>query len=101
MAPSTSSSSSSSLARLNNIANHISPAMSTTNFPESVVPQAPEDGMFGLTRAFKADTDALKVDLVSSPAPPHLQHAIANHAVSHRVLVPTAITMLSPGFSPS
>ncbi|KAK2591977.1 Aspartate aminotransferase, cytoplasmic [Conoideocrella luteorostrata] len=65
MAPtSSSSSSSSSLARLNNIANHISPAMaSTTSFPADAVPQAPEDALFGLARAYKADTSSLKVDL--------------------------------------
>ncbi|KAG6025703.1 hypothetical protein E4U40_002532 [Claviceps sp. LM458 group G5] len=61
MAPSPSSS---SLARLDNIANHISPAMvSTTNFPAESVPQAPEDALFGLARAFKADTSPIKVDL--------------------------------------
>ncbi|KZZ95378.1 aspartate aminotransferase [Moelleriella libera RCEF 2490] len=65
MAPSsTSSSSSPSLARLNTIANHISPAMAfTTNFPSDTVPQAPEDPLFGLARAYKADTSPIKVDL--------------------------------------
>ena len=35
----------------------------TTRFPADVVPQAPEDPLFGLTRAFKADTFDEKVDL--------------------------------------
>lgn len=71
MAPSSSSSStpsasaSSSLQRLNSIANHISPAMaSATSFPADTVPQAPEDALFGLARAYKADTSPQKVDLV-------------------------------------
>lgn len=65
----TPSPSSSSLARLDSIANHISPAMvSTTNFPAETVPQAPEDALFGLARAFKADTSPIKVDLVCRSA---------------------------------
>ena len=64
MAPS--STSSSSLDRLNSIASHISPAMSTiSSFPADFVPQAPEDALFGLARAYKADTSSNKVDLVS------------------------------------
>jgi hypothetical protein len=60
------SSSSSSISRLNSIARHISPKMvSTTNFPAEVVPQAPEDPLFGLARAYKADESPNKVDLVS------------------------------------
>ena len=61
-----SSSTSTSLNRLNNIANHISPAMaSASNFPADAVPQAPEDALFGLARAYKADDSPVKVDLVS------------------------------------
>ncbi|KAH0531974.1 hypothetical protein TsFJ059_000730 [Trichoderma semiorbis] len=74
MAPPSSSSSSqsrsqstppsASLARINNIASHISPTMaSTTSFPAETVPQAPEDPLFGLARAYKADNSPLKVDL--------------------------------------
>ncbi|KAK5998550.1 Transaminase A [Cladobotryum mycophilum] len=66
MAPSTSSttaSASSSLARINNIANHIAPMASITSFPAEHVPQAPEDALFGLARAYKADESPLKVDL--------------------------------------
>lgn len=37
---------------------------STTSFPAETVPQAPEDALFGLARAYKADTSPLKVDLV-------------------------------------
>ncbi|KJZ79858.1 hypothetical protein HIM_00572 [Hirsutella minnesotensis 3608] len=63
--PSPSASSSSSLARLEKIANHVSPAMaSATSFPVDTVPQAPEDALFGLARAYKADTSSSKVDLV-------------------------------------
>jgi aspartate/tyrosine/aromatic aminotransferase len=36
---------------------------STTNFPSDTVPQAPEDPLFGLSRAFKADSSPDKVDL--------------------------------------
>ncbi|KAJ6784331.1 hypothetical protein PWT90_07251 [Aphanocladium album] len=62
MAPS--STSATSLDRLNSIANHISPAMSTiSSFPADSVPQAPEDALFGLARAYKADTSPLKIDL--------------------------------------
>jgi len=35
----------------------------TTSFPAQVVPQAPEDPLFGLARAFKADTSPQKIDL--------------------------------------
>ncbi|MBE3047234.1 hypothetical protein IMZ48_32875 [Candidatus Bathyarchaeota archaeon] len=38
---------------------------SATNFPAGVVPQAPEDPLFGLMRAFRADESKDKVDLVS------------------------------------
>ena len=37
---------------------------SVTSFPAATVPQAPEDALFGLARAYKADTSDLKVDLV-------------------------------------
>lgn len=36
---------------------------STTNFPADVVPQAPEDPLFGLMAAYKADQSPDKVDL--------------------------------------
>ncbi|PCD44011.1 hypothetical protein AU210_003093 [Fusarium oxysporum f. sp. radicis-cucumerinum] len=37
--------------------------VSTTNFPAEVVPQAPEDPLFGLARAYKADNSPNKIDL--------------------------------------
>ena len=36
---------------------------STTKFPENVVPQAPEDPLFGLMAAFRRDSSEKKVDL--------------------------------------
>ncbi|KYK59329.1 aspartate aminotransferase [Drechmeria coniospora] len=64
MPPASSLPSSSSLQRLNNIASHISPAMPfTTNFTADLVPQAPEDPLFGLAREYRADTSPQKVDL--------------------------------------
>ncbi|KAK4644099.1 Aspartate aminotransferase, cytoplasmic [Podospora bellae-mahoneyi] len=57
-----STSTSTSLSRLQTIANHMSPA-SITNFPAEAVPQAPEDPLFGLMRAYKADQSPDKVDL--------------------------------------
>lgn len=36
---------------------------STTRFPENVVPQAPEDPLFGLMAAFRRDSSEKKVDL--------------------------------------
>ncbi|AEO55624.1 hypothetical protein MYCTH_2314321 [Thermothelomyces thermophilus ATCC 42464] len=36
---------------------------STTSFPAEVVPQAPEDPLFGLMRAYRADSSPNKVDL--------------------------------------
>ncbi len=37
---------------------------SATNFTAEVVPQAPEDPLFGLMAAYRADQDPKKVDLV-------------------------------------
>ncbi|KAK4188412.1 putative aspartate aminotransferase [Podospora australis] len=54
--------SSTALSRLQNIANHMS-SVSITNFPAEAVPQAPEDPLFGLMRAYKADQSPDKVDL--------------------------------------
>ncbi len=59
MSPSTSSSKSN--ARLQQISNQLKPAMSC--FSASVVPKAPEDPLFGLMAAYKADTFDKKVDL--------------------------------------
>lgn len=57
-----SSSLNTSLSRIRNITNHMSP-LAATNFPAEAVPQAPEDPLFGLMRAFKADQSPDKVDL--------------------------------------
>lgn len=37
--------------------------MAATSFPADKVPQAPEDPLFGLMAAFRADTSDKKVDL--------------------------------------
>ena len=42
---------------------------STTSFPADVVPQAPEDPLFGLMAAYRADQSPSKIDLVD---PAHL-----------------------------
>ena len=60
-----SSSSSSSLSRLQGIAKQMASSISVTSFPAEAVPQAPEDPLFGLMRAYKADESPNKVDLVS------------------------------------
>ena len=56
--------SSQSISRLNTISNHI---MGSTNSPwaftADVVPQAPEDPLFGLMAAYRRDTSPKKVDL--------------------------------------
>lgn len=82
---------------------------SISSFPAESVPQAPEDALFGLARAYKADTSPLKVDLVSTSttacdvwlpiAPPVCM--ISTNTTSHRELVPTVTTTQSPGSSPS
>lgn len=55
-------SSSSSNLRLSQISTQIAP-MAATAFDASVVPQAPEDALFGLMAAYRRDTDSNKVDL--------------------------------------
>ena len=42
---------------------------SATNFTADLVPQAPEDALFGLMRAYRADQSPNKVDLVSTLSP--------------------------------
>jgi aspartate aminotransferase len=49
-------------ARLQNITAHMSQVV-TTSFPADAVPQAPEDPLFGLMAAYRADTFDKKVDL--------------------------------------
>ncbi|KAB5540569.1 pyridoxal phosphate-dependent transferase [Coniochaeta sp. 2T2.1] len=41
----------------------MSSPITTTSFPAEAVPQAPEDALFGLMRAYRADTSKDKVDL--------------------------------------
>jgi len=55
----------SSNSRLENIKSHITTmtAPTTSSFPEHAVPQAPEDPLFGLMAAFRADPFDKKVDL--------------------------------------
>ncbi|KAF2824335.1 aspartate aminotransferase [Ophiobolus disseminans] len=59
---SSSPSQTSSQSRLTQISTHIAP-MAATAFDASVVPQAPEDPLFGLMAAYRRDTDEKKVDL--------------------------------------
>ncbi|KAI5861585.1 pyridoxal phosphate-dependent transferase [Durotheca rogersii] len=51
-----------SLSRVKSLARQMSPP-SATSFTAEVVPQAPEDPLFGLMRAYRADQDPNKVDL--------------------------------------
>lgn len=50
--------------RIRSIANQMANPILTTNFPAEAVPQAPEDPLFGLMAAYRADTSPDKVDLV-------------------------------------
>lgn len=54
--------SSSPIRRLQSVTAHMSQP-SVTSFPADAVPQAPEDPLFGLMAAFRADTFDKKVDL--------------------------------------
>lgn len=67
--PSNSSPSSTSIStstspnlRLQSITGHMSQS-TTTSFPADAVPQAPEDPLFGLMAAYKADSFDKKIDL--------------------------------------
>ncbi|XXG95099.1 hypothetical protein Hte_001359 [Hypoxylon texense] len=51
-----------SVSRVKSLARQMA-APSATNFTAEVVPQAPEDPLFGLMRAYRADQDPNKVDL--------------------------------------
>lgn len=59
--------SSSAEDRIRQITQHIEPKQASssmaTNFDAAVVPQAPEDPLFGLMAAYRKDTDPRKVDL--------------------------------------
>jgi aspartate aminotransferase len=56
-----------SKARLEQLSNQLTPGANSnatmSNFSASVVPQAPEDPLFGLMAAYRADTFEKKVDL--------------------------------------
>ncbi|KAL8408041.1 hypothetical protein RB594_006734 [Gaeumannomyces avenae] len=57
------SSSNTAVSRIRNIANHMMAAPSASSFTAALVPQAPEDPLFGLMRAYRADQSPNKVDL--------------------------------------
>jgi aspartate aminotransferase len=50
-------------ARLEQLSNQLAAAPAMSAFAADVVPQAPEDPLFGLMAAYKADTFDRKVDL--------------------------------------
>lgn len=75
---------------------------SITSFPADTVPQAPEDALFGLARAYRADTSPLKVDLVLPPSPPdnrRRQRPATDFCVCRESAL-TAATMRSLGCCP-
>ncbi|KAK2614182.1 hypothetical protein N8I77_001031 [Diaporthe amygdali] len=49
--------------RIRSIANQMASPVLATSFPADTVPQAPEDPLFGLMAAYRADTSSDKVDL--------------------------------------
>lgn len=49
--------------RLAQLADHMGSITNATSFTQDVVPQAPEDPLFGLMAAYRRDTDSKKVDL--------------------------------------
>ncbi|CAN8101804.1 unnamed protein product [Discula destructiva] len=58
-----SSSPSNPTVRLRSIADQMATPVSATSFPAEAVPQAPEDALFGLAAAYRADSSPDKVDL--------------------------------------
>ena len=50
-------------SRLQQISSHLDPPATMSAFGAEVVPQAPEDPLFGLMAAYKADAFEKKVDL--------------------------------------
>jgi hypothetical protein len=71
--------------------------VATTNFPTEVVPQAPEDPLFGLMRAYKADQSPDKIDLVRLPPQRCVAHLLLTLMVTIRALVLIVTTMRSLG----
>ena len=58
------SSFSTAVSRMQNLADQMASPAVPTSFPAEAVPQAPEDPLFGLMRAYRADESKDKVDLV-------------------------------------
>ncbi|KZZ91978.1 aminotransferase, classes I and II family protein [Ascosphaera apis ARSEF 7405] len=54
---------STAVSRLRSLSNHINMSKQAELFTHDLVPQAPEDPLFGLMAAFRADTSERKVDL--------------------------------------
>lgn len=109
---STSSPPSTATSRLQQISKHImsTPANSFTCFPADIVPQAPEDPLFGLMAAYRADESPDKVDLVRVLSfsrslvsrSPMIQFRLQGTQLTPpRALVHTATTVESRGFCPS
>lgn len=89
-----------SVRRVQSIAKQMSPP-AATSFTAEVVPQAPEDPLFGLMRAFKADESPDKVDLVSRTTHPITRSCARGSGpllTFPRALERTATTTQSPGF---
>ena len=80
---------STALARLQTIAKHMA-SVSITNFPAEVVPQAPEDPLFGLSRAYKADPSPDKIDLVRCSSPGHPFHQQPSSLPTAFLLTPSS-----------
>ena len=81
-------------------------SVSTTSFPVEAVPQAPEDPLFGLMRAYRADQSKDKVDLVGFPFEKHVTRlklypaSLLTSPLRRRALERTEMTMRSRGFFP-
>lgn len=86
--------------RVRSIANQMSNPVLTTSFPAESVPQAPEDPLFGLAAAYRADTSPDKIDLVGLPFSLLIHDVARSNADNRRdrELVPTVMTMQSLGF---
>jgi hypothetical protein len=94
------SSTSSPLHRLQNIVHQMMASpIATTSFPAEAVPQAPEDPLFGLMRAYRADESKDKVDLVGSISVSWTDSKLDLLTTRDtRASEHTATTMQSPGF---
>ena len=63
----------------------MAPAVAATSFPPEAVPQAPEDPLFGLMKAYKADQSEDKVDLVGQTPSPFLVTAKTDYVRRHPI----------------